>query len=342
MVLDLGDQKGDDAGLFARGKRRPELIEVAERSHHLAFRYHCAVQLQPLGVDTATDSDGLATSTSFALTVLNVAPSNISNSYGTTQATIVTGNVILDGVPDSDPAGSKDPLAVASANGTSVVAGGTSIQTSHGQVTLYPNGTFSYVPDTTFAGTYSFNYVIADDDGATSTSATVSINVASAGNATVLTVPDTCCGTTALLITGTSGNDLIVVEPGTASSTLKVTVNGASQTVARSSGRIIVFGGDGEDNIQIAGTVSNAAWLYGNGGHDRLNVGSGGSLLIGGDGNDQLLGGSGRDVMVGGQGADNLVGNSGDDILIADLTTMDQQSCGYHRGFLVSCFGGMK
>ena len=88
-------------------------------------------------------------------------------------------------------------------------------------------------------------------------------------------------------------------------------------TVAKPSGRIIVTGGAGDDNIQIAGAITNPCWLYGDVGNDRLNAGNDGSLLIGGDGNDQLIGGSGRDVMIGGAGADNLMGNSDDDILVA-------------------------
>src|SRR5205807_8634418 len=96
-----------------------------------------------------------------------------------------------------------------------------------------------------------------------------------------------------------------------------------STTVAKPSGRIIVTGGNGDDNIQIAGAIANPVWLYGDAGNDRLNAGNGGSLLIGGDGDDQLLGGNGRDLMIGGEGADRLVGNSGDDILIAGLTTQD-------------------
>src|SRR5207248_5196936 len=138
---------------------------------------------------------------------------------------------------------------------------------------------------------------------------------------------------TALLVTGTAANDTIIVEPGSNSSTLKVTFNGVQTIVPIPSGRIIVTGGTGDDNIQIAGAVVNPAWLYGDAGNDRLNAGNGGSLLIGGDGNDQLLGGGGRDVMIGGEGADSLVGNSDDDILIAGLTDEDSRSGLNHDEF---------
>jgi Ca2+-binding RTX toxin-like protein len=161
----------------------------------------------------------------------------------------------------------------------------------------------------------------------------VTIIVTPTNHGSILTVPDTCLGGTTLLIKGTSANDTILVEPGTTAGTLSVIFNGVSTVVPRPSGRIIISGGDGDDNLQIAGSVGSPAWLYGDSGNDRLNAGAGGSLLIGGAGNDQLLGGSGRDVMVGGSGADYLIGNSNDDILIASLTNKDGQSAVGHEHF---------
>ena len=161
----------------------------------------------------------------------------------------------------------------------------------------------------------------------------MTIDVTAAAPGSILTIDDTCAGGTALLITGTSGDDTIVVHPGATSDTLVVTFNGVSSTVAKPSGRIIVTGGDGNDNIQVAGAILNPVWLYGDAGVDRLNAGNGGSLLIGGEGNDQLLGGNGRDVMVGGEGADHLVGNSSDDILVAGYTTKDTRDSDDHEEF---------
>ena len=161
--------------------------------------------------------------------------------------------------------------------------------TTHGTLTLNSDGSFNYAPDSTFAGTDTFTYTASDGKGGTAT-ATVTINVAAAPPGSILTIPDTCLGGTALLITGTSASDTIVVEPGATSGTLKITFNGVVSTAAKPTGRIIVTGGDGDDNIQIASAVTNPCWLYGDAGNDRLNAGSGGSLLVGGDGNDQLIG----------------------------------------------------
>jgi hypothetical protein len=263
---------------------------------------------------TATDSDGAVTTTTFSLVVNNVAPTATDNGYSTAHGTLVTGNVITDGTPDSDPAGTFDPLTIV---GHTPPANGT--------LTINADGTFTYQPFSTFSGSDTFTYTISDGDGGTDT-ATVTITVAAPAPGTIITAPDTCIGGTALIITGTSGADHIVVNPGASGDTLKISINGVDYVVTRPSGRIIVIGGAGDDNIQIAGSVTNTVWAYGEAGNDRIYGGGGPSLLIGGTGNDQLTGGSGRDVMIGGNGADSMIGNSGDDILVAGITTYDERT----------------
>ena len=276
-----------------------------------------------------TLSDGSLTDTghmSITVTAVNDAPTATNNAYSTSQATSVGGNVITDNTgsgADSDTDG--NPLLVSSRTNP-----------ANGTLVLNANGSFVYTPNSTFSGTDTFTYTISDGDGGFHTAVvTIIVNPAAAGS--ILTVTDTCSdGGTALLITGSSANDTIVVEPGLTNSTLKVTINGVSNTVAKPSGRIIVTGGAGNDNIQIAGAVTNSVWLYGDAGDDRLNAGNanpGGNLLFGGDGNDDLLGGSGRDIMVGGQGADKITGNANDDILIAGLTTQDSRNSAAHDEF---------
>jgi autotransporter-associated beta strand protein len=287
----------------------------------------------PISVTVTDDDTGSASATSH-VTVNNVAPTATPNGYSTSQAMAIPGSVITDNTgagADGDNAGTNDPLVVYAVNGITGNVGQV-IATSNGTVIVNADGTFTYTPDSTFFGTDSFTYEITDGDFGNAT-ATVTIIVSAAAPGSILTIPDSCLGGTALLVTGTSANDTIVVEPGSNSSTLKVTFNGVSTTIAKPSGRIIVTGGNGDDNIQIAGAIANPVWLYGDAGNDRLNAGNGGSLLIGGDGNDQLLGGGGRDVMIGGEGADHLVGNSDDDILVAGFTVQDSRSSLGHDDF---------
>jgi len=288
------------------------------------------------GPSTATvsvqveDSDGASSNVSaIAVAVANVNPTATSNTYSSSQGSEVSGNVMSDGTPDSDPAGANDPL---------LLTGFT--QPSNGTVTVASNGSFIYSPDSTFAGTDSFTYTISDGDDGSATG-TVTISVTPAGPGTVTTVSDTCLGGTAILIQGTSSNDRIVVKPGRSATTLRVTINGVTTTVPKPSGRIIVLGGAGDDRIKItagpkgsgARGIANPAWLYGEDGNDRLYSGAGGGLLFGGNGHDRLIGGRGRDIMVGGQGTDKIVGNANDDILIAGFTTKDDRTTAGHEHF---------
>ena len=120
---------------------------------------------------TVTDDDSGSTSDTVVVTVNNVAPTATANSYSTPQATALTGNVITDNAGsgvDSDPGGASDPLTVSAHTSP-----------SNGTLVLHPDGSFTYTPDSTFAGDDSFSYTISDGDGGCST-ATVAINVTAA------------------------------------------------------------------------------------------------------------------------------------------------------------------
>jgi Ca2+-binding RTX toxin-like protein len=162
-----------------------------------------------------------------------------------------------------------------------------------------------------------------DSDGALSNIATVTITVAAAPPGSVYLIPDACHpGELALVVNGSSGDDTIHITPTTGG--LSVTVNGVSQTF-NPTGRIIVFAYGSNDWVQLAGAISNQAWLYGDDGDDYLNLGNGGGISFGGNGDDHLVGGTSRDILVGGDGGDRLVGNSGDDLMIASSSLYDDR-----------------
>src|SRR5205085_4792777 len=109
---------------------------------------------------------------------------------------------------------------------------------------------------------------------------------------------------------------------------LAVTIGGAAVgTFAAPAGQpssgLVVYAQAGDDDVQVAGSITVPAWLYGGDGNDRLKGGAGDDVLVGGDGDDLLVGGSGRDILIGGRGADRIVGDAGDDILIAGATAYD-------------------
>ncbi|MFZ1467757.1 MAG: calcium-binding protein [Paracoccaceae bacterium] len=65
----------------------------------------------------------------------------------------------------------------------------------------------------------------------------------------------------------------------------------------------VIFGGDGDDNID------------GGGGNDDLNGGNGNDTLIGALGADTIIGNDGADVLSGGGGSDLIFGNDGADYI---------------------------
>jgi Ca2+-binding RTX toxin-like protein len=127
-----------------------------------------------------------------------------------------------------------------------------------------------------------------------------------------------------LIVMGTPGNDKILFNPGGCpGNTVKVLVNDLPQGTFRPTGRLIACGGAGDDDIQVAGSITLPAWLYGGDGNDRLKGGGGNNVLVGGAGDDLLLGGGGQNLLLGGLGADTLTAGSGDDLLIGGTTAFD-------------------
>lgn len=162
-----------------------------------------------------------------------------------------------------------------------------------------------------------------------------------------------------VLIQGTAGTDYIYVWS-----------NGAGQPMAwiggqvygpfnlGPGGRVIVYGGDGNDYIYATDSHTPVT-IYGEGGHDvitgghaddiidggagydrvsgmggndllfagangaMLDGGAGNDMLIGGAADDQLFGRAGSDVLIGGDGHDHLEGGAGDDLLIGGRTSFD-------------------
>jgi Ca2+-binding RTX toxin-like protein len=135
--------------------------------------------------------------------------------------------------------------------------------------------------------------------------------------------PDTADPTkTALVVGGTTGGDVIQLHES-AGNAIEVTINGVSQGVFAPTGRILIHGQAGDDDIKLAGSVENDAWIYGGAGNDILMGGTGNNVLLGEEGDDVLRGTSGRNLLIGGLGADSLYGRPGDDILVGGSTVWD-------------------
>jgi len=136
------------------------------------------------------------------------------------------------------------------------------------------------------------------------------------------TIVATVQGVSDAEVRGTAANDNIQISKGNLPGQVIAKVNG--QTVGTfTPERLLVYCLEGNDELQVIGSVSVAIWGYGGLGNDRLKGGDGHDVLIGGDGDDLLVGGNGRDMLIGGFGADRIVGNADDDILIAGVTAYD-------------------
>jgi hypothetical protein len=150
-----------------------------------------------------------------------------------------------------------------------------------------------------------------------------------------------CCDANSLVIGASQAGDTIRVVPqgrqtGTPSDVVKVLIDGVDQGDFTGFDRIAIYGGAGNDDLEIAEAVKTDACIYGGAGDDRLKGGGGNNILIGGAGDDLLLGGRNRDFLIGGGGSDRLVAGPGEDILIGGFTSFDDPSVAAHTDAL--CF----
>ena len=98
-------------------------------------------------------------------------------------------------------------------------------------------------------------------------------------------------------VTFLSVSDVVDLFMGGGNDTVQI--NSLDSRANRSS--INVFGGDGNDTLKAAPTLTQPVYLTGDAGND---------VLVGGAGNDTLLGNSGNDTITGGAGDDRLDGGS--------------------------------
>lgn len=175
----------------------------------------------------------------------------------------------------------------------------------------------------TAAGVYTITLAVRDDDGAVTTqSAQIEVKAAE------LQRDALDPSQTALVVGGTLGDDHLVVHPGTDG--WEAQLDGASLGAFQPN-RIVVIAQAGDDDIQIAGSVSLPVWIYAGDGQDRVKGGAGHDVIFGGAGDDLLIGGGGRDFMLGERGADRLVGNADDDLLISGWTAYDANARAIQR-----------
>jgi hypothetical protein len=167
-------------------------------------------------------------------------------------------------------------------------------------------------------GNYIVKITAMDQDGVVSDVATHVITISAVAMQDDPLYP----GDEMLVVGGTLGGDTIVVN---SSGGINVRINGKVMGVFRPTSRIVVYGQDGNDHINLAPlkNFGGQVIVRGGDGNDTIIGGGSSNVLLGEAGDDHIIGGSGRDILIGGQGADKLQGNNGDDVLIAGTTVFD-------------------
>jgi Ca2+-binding RTX toxin-like protein len=168
-------------------------------------------------------------------------------------------------------------------------------------------------------GDFIVTVVAIDQNGAVSDEATHTIAI----TRVALQDDPLAPGETMLAIGGGSADDVIRIRRGAGAGNLVVQMNGVREGLFRPTNRVVVFGGDGNDRINVLAGVTVPAWAYGGLGDDDLFAGGAAAVLLGGDGADSLVGRAARDILIGGAGGDSLGGRGGDDLLIDGTTAFD-------------------
>ncbi len=190
----------------------------------------------------------------------------ITDTGGTVTFDIVSNDNDSDGALDF----STVTIVTQPANGTAVSLG---------------NGLIEYTANVGFNGVDTFQYTIADNFGAVSAPATVTVTVNTLDNG----------GDT---ITGSDGDDTLV---GSVNDDF-INGNAGDDSISAGGGNDTVLGGSGRDTID------------GGAGDDSLDGQGGADSVSGGDGNDEIIfegDEDGNDTIFGGNGADTVTVNTG-------------------------------
>jgi PKD repeat protein len=279
----------------------------------------------------ATDEDGTyAALSSLEVVVSNVAPTitginasnlNLSGDGLPIPFSAVRGQIfelagfMSDSGFDNLTAGTKEFFAytIQWGDGTPTINGEVLVDRM-GSSDVPSLGSFSEKHVYSGKGSFSVVVTVIDDDGGVAVF-TRDVTIASFALQT----------SDSFVIGGTTGDDALRLQSMGNTGAVRAELNGVSIASIGNVSRIIVYGQEGDDDLQAGGDVRQSVWLYGDAGNDRLKGGAGEDVLIGGDGDDLLSGGSGRDLLIGGNGSDRIVGNADDDIMIAGWTRFDHR-----------------
>jgi len=114
-----------------------------------------------------------------------------------------------------------------------------------------------------------------------------------------------------LMVVGTNAPDRIAITLDQSSNQI-VVLNGnqeAGRFASTDVTSIYLYGGNGNDSLQVASQIMQPAFIDGGLGNDRIFGGGGSSMIMGGDGANRLAGGTGNDSIIG-QGMYDILGSA--------------------------------
>lgn len=113
---------------------------------------------------------------------------------------------------------------------------------------------------------------------------------------------------------GSAANEPIILSKGPGPNDIKVRIGGLMSPPLQPTGKIVVHGGDGVDNMN-ASNVTLPVEFFGQGGDDYLSGGVANDLLVGGTGSDRINGAAGDNIIWGDNvGEQDLVAGGNDQL----------------------------
>lgn len=161
--LNASDAEGDDLTFSLVEGPTEGTVNISDDGQ---FEFDPGAEFQELGVGETTevsftyqvdDGNGGVESASATVTVTgsNDGPIATADKASGAEDSVISGNVLTN---DSD------------VDGTITVQNAGNFDTDHGSITIKADGSFEYTPDEDYSGSDSFDVIIVDDNGATSTS----------------------------------------------------------------------------------------------------------------------------------------------------------------------------
>jgi Ca2+-binding RTX toxin-like protein len=119
------------------------------------------------------------------------------------------------------------------------------------------------------------------------------------------------------VVGGSKSNDKVEIDPaGSAGVKVEATLDGvhSTRTFGQAFTAIVLVGGSGNDNMQLAGSLTIPTAISAVDGNDHVELGNGANTVTLGNGNDHVQAGDGTNTVTLGSGNDHVqLGNGNND-----------------------------